>query len=95
MTARASSERQSAASAARRKRAEPVVEYYALGCPFCGHTPTIEPWHGGGPMKRMISCSNDACPVAPQVAGSTRLRAIAAWNTRVDDGNRVVGSLKP
>jgi len=54
-----------------------------LGCPFCGATPTIEPWHGGGPSKRMVMCGNEDCEVSPQVTGKTRKEAIAHWNRRV------------
>lgn len=53
-----------------------------LPCPFCGYDPEIEPWHGGGPRKRLISCQSDSCPVCPRITGSTRARAIRAWNTR-------------
>lgn len=54
----------------------------AFGCPFCGEQPAIEPWHGGGPDKKFISCGNEQCEVAPQVSGETRSLALAAWNTR-------------
>ena len=57
-------------------------ELKPLGCPFCGSTPEIEPWHGGGPRKRMVSCIDDYCDVAPMVTGSTISRAIRAWNRR-------------
>lgn len=53
-----------------------------LPCPFCGGPSLIQQWHGGGPSKRMICCDTDDCKVRPQVTGSTRSRAIAAWNAR-------------
>ena len=51
-------------------------------CPFCGGPPDVMPWHGGGPRKRFVHCRNDYCPVQPGVTGSTRTRAVEAWNTR-------------
>jgi hypothetical protein len=51
-------------------------------CPFCGTTPNIRPWHGGGPMKRLVRCRDENCLVVPMVSGTTRSRAIAAWNQR-------------
>ena len=58
------------------------MEPKMLPCPFCGVDPIIEPWHGGGPRKRMISCDNDYCAVSPQVTGSTAKAAAERWNTR-------------
>lgn len=58
----------------------------AAGCPFCGAQAEIAPWHGGGRDKRMIACSNDGCNAQPAVTGSNRKRALAAWNTRNDNG---------
>lgn len=54
----------------------------AKSCPFCGAQPTIQPWHGGRPTKKMISCDSEDCDVAPNVTGETRREALARWNTR-------------
>lgn len=51
-------------------------------CPFCAVSPDIEPWHGGGPLKRAISCVNDDCPVQPGVTGETAREAAERWNRR-------------
>lgn len=53
-------------------------------CPFCGEEPEMEPWHGGGPDKQMISCSNEQCRVTPMVCGETPEEAAEYWNTRAD-----------
>lgn len=72
-----------------RRREKPCPE--GLPCPWCGATPTIMPWHGGGPRKRRIGCPDDGsqCPVVPSTSGSNRARAIQAWNARAEgDGVR-------
>lgn len=50
-------------------------------CPFCGAIPAIMRW-GGLPTKQLIRCDNDDCAVAPEVKGSTQLKAIEKWNRR-------------
>ncbi len=54
----------------------------ALPCPFCGQYPEVEPWHGGGPNKHMVSCANDACHCGPATTGNTKKQAIDRWNVR-------------
>lgn len=61
---------------------EPVVCREAKACPFCGQKPTIQPWHGGAPTKRMIACPNLDCDVSPNVTGETRQQAVERWNKR-------------
>lgn len=51
-------------------------------CPFCGDRPAIEPWHGGGHDKRMVSCMSDACYVNPAVTGENEQEAANHWNAR-------------
>lgn len=65
-------------------REEILCAVEAKPCPWCGTQPTIQPWHGGRPTKRLIGCGNDDCAAAPSVTGQTRREALDAWNTRVD-----------
>jgi hypothetical protein len=55
-----------------------------LPCPFCGGRAVLQPWHGGGAEKTMVSCENadERCEVEPSVTGETADRAIAVWNKR-------------
>lgn len=53
-----------------------------VGCPFCGNTPTLEAWLGGGPHTTLVRCINGACPATPVVTGATRPTTIRRWNTR-------------
>jgi len=55
----------------------------AKACPFCGAQAQIQYWHGGGPRKRLVSCSNDMCVANPSVAGSTANKALENWNRRI------------
>ncbi len=65
-------------------KSDPVVLSSAVArpCPFCGSQPSIEPWHGGGPRKRLIGCDNLTCAAMPIVTGSNQARALAKWNWR-------------
>lgn len=54
----------------------------ALPCPFCGEFPTVQPWHGGGPLKHMVHCDNDHCHCGPGTTGPTKRKAIERWNKR-------------
>lgn len=54
----------------------------ASSCPWCGQQPTIQPWHGGKPTKKMVSCDNDYCAVGPSVTGETRRQALSFWDSR-------------
>lgn len=61
------------------KRKQPLEP---LPCPFCGEPPKVQPWHGGGSRKTMVSCESPVCLASPQVTGSTRRTAVEGWNWR-------------
>ena len=63
----------------------PRTSIEAKRCPFCASLPTIQPWHGGAKTKTMVSCIG--CEVSPSVTGTTRAKAIQAWNFRPREGN--------
>lgn len=52
-------------------------------CPFCGAPATMEPWHGGGPDKVMIGCTDEGCFVSPSVTGEPASEAMRRWNNRI------------
>jgi len=66
----------------RRLTTPPEIRHDLTQCPFCGASPEIKFWHGGGPQKRMIGCSGDDCDVYPFVTGETLRSAIAKWERR-------------
>lgn len=66
---------------------DPRIDERAKPCPFCGGPATIVRWHGGGPLKTMVSCEDAeglSCPVAPDVTGKTVEEALDRWNTRAE-----------
>lgn len=65
-----------------REDARILTKDEAKPCPFCGSQREIQPWHGGGPRKRLVSCSEDTCVVSPATTGSTKKWALINWNTR-------------
>lgn len=54
----------------------------AKPCPWCGTQPTLQPWHGGRPTKRLVGCGSGDCNVSPSVTGETRREALYRWNIR-------------
>jgi Restriction alleviation protein Lar len=62
---------------------EPSIRHDLKGCPFCGASPEIQFWHGGGPNKRLISCPGTECDASPGVTGETEREAVERWERRV------------
>ena len=62
---------------------EPSIRHDLKCCPFCGATPEIQFWPGGGPNKRLISCPGTKCDVQPMVTGETEREAVERWEHRV------------
>lgn len=60
------------------------IDHKSEACPFCGSPAEVEYWHGGGPDKRRIACSDPGgiCNVAPSVTGETLAQARKRWNVR-------------
>lgn len=57
-------------------------------CPFCGATPLIRYWCGGGDDKRWykIYCGNDDCRVTVETDSANSVEgAIKIWNERILD----------
>lgn len=61
---------------------EPSIRGDLNCCPFCGASPEIQFWHGGGPNKRLVSCPGYECDVRPAVSGETESEAVARWERR-------------
>lgn len=70
------------AMSAKKLNAPPVVRHDLTVCPFCGSSPEIQYWHGGGPNKRMIACAGEDCDVHPMVSGNTEREAVERWERR-------------
>ncbi len=62
------------------------VRSKAKPCPFCGSSPDISPWHGGGPYKTAVSCEGDVatswCPTFPSCTAESPESAVERWNAR-------------
>lgn len=60
------------------------IDTKSKACPFCGSPAQVEYWHGGGPDKRHIGCSDPdgICDVAPGVTGESLAEARQRWNRR-------------
>ena len=56
------------------------VELLLKGCPFCSAKAEAFPWHGGGPNRILIGCSNEQCPAGPQVVNDRPMIAARRWN---------------
>ena len=66
----------------------PTKPKNALPCPWCGTKPEMQPWHGGGPNKQMLSCVSVRCEISPCVTGEPPQEAIRRWNRRKTGGEQ-------
>lgn len=80
-----------------RDRREPTIHPNAIPCPWCGSQPETIPWHGGGPNKTLIGCSNEYCAVAPQTTAESKSAAVRRWNNMrgTEEGRRRARGLYP
>jgi hypothetical protein len=67
---------------AKKLNAVPVMRYDLKDCPWCGSSPHMEYWHGGGPNKRRIGCDNPDCDVNPSVTAESAREAETKWERR-------------
>jgi hypothetical protein len=65
-------------------------------CPWCSVTPSVIVIPVGFRKRppRMVSCENQACPVAPATdAFDTEEQAVAAWNRWLDTARAVLAEV--
>ena len=61
-------------------------------CPFCGSDAKSETLNLDSGQESYVGCSNlNRCNAQPMVGASTLKKAIAAWNTRTPDREKIEG----